>query len=148
VAGQQRATARGPGAKAFRWLTAAVVLAALVLHIVVLVADWVVPMPIRMLRLVSFLTIQSNVLVAGCALALALRPDRDGALSAPPSPTVPSAAGIGTPSSTSAATGCPVALPYSAVVTVLLPGAAPDRRGVAVRRAPAPALARAAAPVP
>jgi hypothetical protein len=71
---------RAGAARAFHWFTAVVVVGALVLQVVVLVRDGVVPMPTRMLRLASYFTIQSNLLVACSAVTLALRPDRDGAL--------------------------------------------------------------------
>ncbi len=70
---------RGPAAaRLAHGATAAVVIAALVLQVALVVRNGVGPMGVRLLDLASYFTIQSNVLVAVSAVALALRPDRDG----------------------------------------------------------------------
>lgn len=81
---QVPATAGGQRALAARiwWgATAALILAALVVQTVVIVTNPPngVALPERLLRLVSFFTIQSNVLVAVTGLMLARDPHRDGA---------------------------------------------------------------------
>ncbi len=60
--------------------TAALIIAALAVQVVVTVTNPPngVGVPERMLRLVSYFTIQSNILVAATGLTLARRPDRDG----------------------------------------------------------------------
>ena len=58
--------------------TAVVVIAALALQVALVVRNGVGPMGARLLDLASYFTIQSNLLVAVSAVALALRPDRDG----------------------------------------------------------------------
>lgn len=67
-------------ARAWHGVTAVVVVAAVVLQTVLLVRTGTAPMPTRMLRLVSYFTIQSNLLVAVAATSLALGPERDGGL--------------------------------------------------------------------
>lgn len=59
-------------------VTAVVVIAALVLQVALVVRNGVGPIGARLVDLASYFTIQSNLLVAVTAVALALRPDRDG----------------------------------------------------------------------
>jgi hypothetical protein len=61
-------------------LLAVLVIAALVTQVVLTSQPSAMPLGTRYIRLVSYFTIQSNVLIAIAAVRLALAPDRDGAL--------------------------------------------------------------------
>ncbi|WP_088318480.1 Pr6Pr family membrane protein [Kineosporia sp. R_H_3] len=65
-----------PGAAWFHLATAVVTTAALVLQFVLTTTTTGQPLPVRWLRLASYFTIQSNLLVAVAAWALWLRPAR------------------------------------------------------------------------
>jgi hypothetical protein len=64
------------GAAGFHLATAVVVTAALLLQLGLTATAAGEPLPVRLLRLVSYFTIQSNVLVALTSWALAVRPTR------------------------------------------------------------------------
>lgn len=74
-------TARVLAARAWWGVLSALILFALVAQTAVTVSRGAaeVGVPERLVRLVSYFTIQSNLLVAVTGLTLALRPDRDGA---------------------------------------------------------------------
>lgn len=59
-------------------MTAVVVGVALVVQAVLVMLEGQATMPARMLRLASYFTIETNLLVFSCSLLLALRPVRDG----------------------------------------------------------------------
>lgn len=65
-----------PGAAWFHLATAAVTTAALLLQVVLTTTSAGAPLHVRWLRLVSYFTIESNLLVAASAWALWLRPGR------------------------------------------------------------------------
>lgn len=82
-----RARAGRQAAQSWHLLTVAVALASIVIELVMvanghnpLLADDVPPASTRVLRFVSYFTIQSNLLVAITSALLAVRPRRDGAL--------------------------------------------------------------------
>jgi hypothetical protein len=78
------AAARGgrriPAGQVWHGLLAVLIIAALAVQIALTARTSPVPVTTRFIRLASYFTIQSNVLVAISAVVLALRPGRDGAL--------------------------------------------------------------------
>ena len=70
--------AGAPAARAWHAATAVLVGAALLLQISLVAANGQVSMPERLLRLVSYFTVEANLLVLVSCAQLALRPDRDG----------------------------------------------------------------------
>src|SRR5689334_24896982 len=74
--GQRRISA----SQMWHGLLAVLVIAALVTQVVLVSQPSAVPLGARYIRLASYFTIQSNVLIAIAAVGLALAPARDGAL--------------------------------------------------------------------
>jgi hypothetical protein len=72
--------ARTSAAAAWNLLLGLLVVAALIVQVVLSARQAGQPVPTRFIRLVSFFTVQSNILVAVSALTLARHPDRDGRL--------------------------------------------------------------------
>ncbi|MBA2552187.1 MAG: Pr6Pr family membrane protein [Geodermatophilaceae bacterium] len=68
------------GARWWHLLTAAVSGSALVLQLAIVLASDNDTAIVRLVRLLSFFTIQSNIIVTAVALTLVIRPDRDGQL--------------------------------------------------------------------
>ena len=80
AAASVRAGSRISTSQIFNGAVGVIVVAALVVQSVLNVRTGTVPVPTRFVRMFSFFTVQSNMLVAVAAFSLALAPARDGRL--------------------------------------------------------------------